>query len=499
MLPTPLLLLPAALAQDPPPAPKPVELSGAYSAWGLNQRNFFLGDPNQVLDDGDYIVQNLRIQARFNKENFGAVARFDAAQGWWGTDNSPDTEQVTTVAEDGTVTTAQTYNPYKLFRDKDTNYDVHFDIAYAWVKVPKLPVTVKVGRQLYWVGQGLVLDQDADGVQVEVKPVEPLALDLWWAKMSEGAGSYKAPTGLLMNDDEAYSDSDLLGGRARWLPREGVSAELYGLYYNDRSGDGTATYTPNGLGYFEARYRPNVSSALAIGAASSGKAEVLGGLSWSAEAAWLTGQDKVDNADYAGGLLDQNNGQLKGWVAYGLVDQTLPLALPLTLGAAVGAGSGDADKSSGAGNINKIMTMGFFQFTNVWEDSVMPDQEGISPQGLGSPLSRGYREFENTLAVQGRVGVQPHEKLKLLATYTWLHAVTPIQGWDSTGALTDDSSQKIGQEIDANLDWNVWKGFSYQVQWGIFLPEAGAGYLILGHADDLAPAWEVKQMVTAKF
>ena len=121
-----LLISPALWAAEPAAAPAPatkaIELSGAYTAWALNQRNFFLGDPAQPYDDGDYVVQNLRVLVKFNQEHFGVVTRFDAAQGWWGVDNSPDVEQTTTVAEDGTVTTASTYNPYKLFRDKDTNY-----------------------------------------------------------------------------------------------------------------------------------------------------------------------------------------------------------------------------------------------------------------------------------------------------------------------------------------------------------------------------------------
>lgn len=502
-----LLIAPSLWAAEPAAAPaaatapttKPIELSGAYSAWALTQRNFFLGDPNQALDDADYVVQNLRVQVKFNQERFGVVSRFDAAQGWWGVDNSPDVEQTTAVAEDGTVTTASTYNPYKLFEDKDTGYAVHFDIAYAWVEVPRLPVKVMVGRQLYWVGQGLVLDQDANGVQVVITPAKPVNIELWWAKLSEGAGSYKTPTGALMSDADANADADLFAGRVRLEPNDHTKAELYGLYYNDRSGDGTATFVPNGLGYNEARFRPNVSSALALGAAGSGTAPVLGGLSWAAEAAWLQGRDGVDNLDSAGGTLDINNGQLKGWVAYALADQTFGEGHPVSVGAAFGAGSGDADRAGGDGNLNKIMTMGQFNFTNVWEDSVMPDQEGISPQGLGSPLSRGYREFENTIAAQGRLGVKPHEKVKLLATYTFLRATTPIQGWDATGALTNAQSSSLGQEVDLNLDWNVWKGFSYQAQTGVFLPGDAAGLLILGHTDNLAPAWEIKQVVTAKF
>ena len=86
------------------------------------------------------------------------------------------------------------------------------------------------------------------------------------------------------------------------------------------------------------------------------------------------------------------------------------------MGATFGMGSGDDDVTGGQGNLNKIQTMGSFPLTNVWEDSVMPDVGGISPQGLGSPVSRGYREFENTTAVQGRVRLKPARPLELTAS-----------------------------------------------------------------------------------
>jgi hypothetical protein len=490
---------PARAEDAPDPAgEKIVELSGVYAIWALNQRNFMLGNPDVVLDDADYVVQMLRVNAKLGREKYGVVTRFDAAQGWWGTDNDPNVEETTSVDADGNVTSATTYNPYKLFRDKDTNYDVHFDHAYAFVELPGLsfPLRVQAGRQYMKAGHQLVLDQDLDGVKVMAAPAEGFSLELLWAKMSEGAGSVKAPTGLLLNDSEEWADANLFGGSASFK-LDPATVELFGLYYLD-SGSGAA-YLPTGLGYFNARFQPEVSQLTALGLSVDGTLDVAGGLKLELEGDYLFGADDIKNTDHAGGALDINDGTLSGFNAYARVTQKIDAAVPFDVGAAFGMGSGDDDPTGGPGNVNKIQTMGFFPFTNVWEDSVMPDVGGISPQGLGSPVSRGYREFENTTAVQAAVGVVPWKPLRLEASYTWLKATQPIFAYDATGTPGTASATDLGQEIDANLHLTVYKGFGYKALFGYFIPGEAAGYLINGVDTYLDPAWEVKQVVTAKF
>ncbi|MCB9743917.1 MAG: alginate export family protein [Alphaproteobacteria bacterium] len=501
------LLLSSALA-GPPPAPPaqeeasppPVDISGVYAIWGLNQHGFLLGR-DHPLDDADYVVQMLRVNAQMDRDHYGVVTRMDAAQGWWGADNQPDLGETASLDEDGAPSAGTAYNPYAMFMNKDTNYTVHFDLAYAWVEVPALPFPVRVqaGRQYYSVGHKLILDQDADGVQIIAQPTEAFGLDLMWAKLSEGQGSVQAPKGLLMSDDAPYADADLFGGRLRLAPSETFKAEVYGLHYRDNSGAGDAAYMPGGLGHLNARFAPEISVLTALGFSADSELPVAAGLSIAAEGSYLFGVDEIDNTDHAGGLIDVNDGTLRGWTGYLRLDQHLALGVPARLGATFGIGSGDEDVTSGAGNVTAVSTMGFFPLTNVWEDSVMPDVEGISPQGLGSPVSRGYREFRNTIAAQGRVGVTPVERLDLEASYTWLRATTPIQGFDAAGVPAGPSSNDIGQEVDVNLGLKVWKGFSYKALFGVFLPGDAAGLLINGGTDSLEPAWEVKQVVTATF
>ncbi len=469
-----------------------LSISGVYAIWVLNQRNFLLG-ADSTLNDADYVVQMLRMNTVFDRGHYGVAARFDAAQGWWGVDNDPNVEAI----EDADGTSTTTYNPYKLFRDKDTNYGVHFDHAYGWVELPGVPVRVQAGRQYMQVGHKLVLDQDLDGVNVTIAASDAVRLTLLGAKISEGDGSTKAPSGALMSDEERYADASLAGGRLL-LTLAPATVELFGLYYIDRSCL-DATYFPQGYGYLNARFRPNISSATALGLSVDGSAEVGAGLRWSLEGDYLMGTDAVANTDHAGGTLDINNGELSGWNALVTVDQALDAGAPMGIGMTFGMGSGDDDITSGPGNINKIQTMGLWSLTNVWEDSVMPDVGGIAPQGLGSPVSRGYRELENTTAVQGRLSVSPVAPLKIAATYTWLAATQPITGFDSTGTPTADSASDIGSEIDVNLSLRVYKGLTYTALFGYFIPGEGAAYLMNGATDSMDSAWEVKQVFLAKF
>jgi hypothetical protein len=493
------LLLSNANAQDAAAAeaPPPFEVHGVYAIWALNQHNFLLGK-DHPLNDADYVVQMLRVAPTFTKEHYGVVARMDLAQGWWGTDNDPNVGTTSSIDEDGVVTTDTVYNPYAMFRNKDTNYGVHVDHAYAWVDVPRVPVKVQAGRMWYGAGHKLVLDQDADGVQIVVDPEAPIAVSAYWAKMSEGLNSTKNPKGLLMNDEDEWNDADLFGGSFTYASAP-AKVELFGMYYWDRSGTGSEAYLPNGYGYLNSRYRPHITTATAIGLTIDGKLEVADGLNYAVEGDYLFGTDDVNNGDHGGGNVDINNGQLSGWNAYVKADQHFTAGIPMSVGVTFGMGSGDDDVTGGKGNINKIQTMGFFPLTNVWEDSVMPDVGGISPQGLGSPVSRGYRELENTTAVQGKLGLTPHEKVTFDASYTYLRATQAIHGFDELGVPTGQSSQDLGMEIDANLGINVYKGFGYKCLFGVFMPGDAAGYLINGTNANLDPAWEVKQVVTAKF
>ena len=490
----------ATLFTLPGDVPVTVDLSGVYALWVLNQHGFLLGQ-DVPLDDADYVVQMLRLKLNIGTPYFGAIARLDAGQGWWGADNSPDVQTGVTTAADGTVSSIASYNTYKLFGSKDTNYAVHFDHVYAYIKPPTpFPLSFTIGRQNFTLGHKLVLDEDYDGLQMAMQPLPFLGLNAFFAVISEGVGSYKAPKGLLMSDGDPYDDALLVGGSVD-VKLGPMTLGVFGAHYWDKTnGQEGSSHLPNGVGYLRSRFRPNLSVLTALGMTVDGTLPVLGGLAIEAEGDVLFGADKVANTDHAGAMLDINDGTVTGWNAYFKADQTLPVGpVVITPGLTFGVGSGDDDPTAGRGNINQISTMGFFPLTNVWEDSVMPDISGISPQGLGSPVSRGYREFENTIAIQGRVGFVPYKPLSLTVSYTFLQATRPVFGFDAAGAPSTESSRALGQEVDVNLAVKIMPGVTWKALFGAFIPGEGASLLITGASTNTETAWELKQVVTVGF
>ncbi len=497
------LAAPTAMAEEAKKEEVPVkwEASGLYQVWNLQQNNFLLGwkpdgENAHPLDDAAYTVQMLRVKGAVSKDHFGASARLDLAQGWWGVDNDPADGYTLTANGDGTYTLTRAYNDDAMFEDKETNYAVHVDNAYGWAEFG--PVEFRAGRQNYAYGNKLVLDEDLDSFQVIYKPMKGVAVEAFGAKLSEGIYSYTLPTGSLMGDNVDYSDANVYGLRGKYNS-EAVNAELFGLYYVDTISESWA-YLPNGLGYSRSRFTPQVTELTAIGLAGDGKLPTK--TKWRAEFDFLTGKDHVENADHAAGMIDINDGTLSGWNAYADITQPIPMGkAAMDVGAMFGMGSGDDDVTAGAGNVNKLSTQGFFFMTNVWEDSIMPDIAGITPQGLGSPASRGYRELENTTAIQGHLGVDPIPQFRLESSFTYLKATQAITGWDATGVpQLDQSSTDIGWELDANAIVKLRKGGVVLAErFGYFSPGEGASLLMTGTKDNVEAAWELRSEAQINF
>jgi hypothetical protein len=115
-------------------------------------------------------------------------------------------------------------------------------------------------------------------------------------------------------------------------------------------------------------------------------------------------------------------------------------------------------------------------------------------------VSRGYRELQNTTAVQGRVGVKPVKQLRLESSFTWLQATQPVHGFDATGAPTAATAQDLGWEVDVNAHVSLRDDAVFgKVLFGYFQPGDAAGLLIGGTTDNLEAAWEVKTVAGVKF
>lgn len=463
-------------------------VKGVYNAWGQSQHNFTFG---KTKYNDNYVVQMLRfhITAAVN-DNLRVVTRMDLAQGWWGVDNA-----LRSVERTGTA------GGSALFDFKDTNFLVHVDQAYAEFDIPGKPVTFRAGRMWYGLGNKLMVDNNYDGVQVDMKNVIGKQLTFSWAKVSEGVDGLSDESSVAP-DQRGFTDArDAHLFTLNMLNEAGnLKYNVYGMFYKDASTADNNAYIPDHLQFFKTRFSPQITQLIAVGLSGTYKKDKL---TADFEADYLIGKDDIANTIHgAKQMWDINNGDLAGYNLY--LNLKYAATDKVNVGGVFGMGSGDGDLTGGKGNVNKLRTSGFFYLTEVWEDSIMPDEEGITPQGLGAPNVRGYRELENTTALQANVEFKPLNKFSAFFSYTYLKATQPVHAWasDGQGDWTIDpntSSTALGQEIDFKFSYKIYKELDFTIRGGYFMPGDAAKYLINGTKQFGDNAWEVKSTLTLTF
>jgi len=475
-----------SFAQDAPKTE--FKFNGLYNVWGQMQNDFTMGK-TQYRDA--YYVQMLRLNFSFNYgDNIKAVTRFDLGQGWWGVDN----ETPTYAGASG------------MFDNKDTHYSLHVDHAYIWFNVPSISTAFNVGRFNWAAGNKMVLDNNYDGINAIIKVGEVDNIKIGAAKISEGVLSISDLPKVPPDSKGGYDARDANLFTAAYNTKFGTSnLELYGMYYYDGSIEDSTAYLIDGLYYNRPRFTPQVTSLGIFGAAGTTKMDKL---TLTYEANYLIGKDEIDNPSYAGRLntspskidplkYDINNGDISGYNIY--LKLNYAVAEAVTLGMVAGMGSGDDDPTSGKGNVNKLRTAGFFYITEVWEDSIMPDEEGITPQGLGAPNVRAYRELENTTALQLNSTLSITPAWKLFGSFTYLKATQPVFAWTAAGPDLTTSATDLGWEVDLKTDYKIYSNLTFTFRAGYFSPGTASKYLINGSDKwELAP-WELKTVITFAF
>ncbi len=282
--------------------------------------------------------------------------------------------------------------------------------------------------------------------------------------------------------------------------------DVFGLYYSDQSTKDKTSYVPDHLQFFKTRFSPQITSLTAFGVAGTYK---MNGLTVNGEFNYLTGKDdinknNVDSLGHNGVMWDINDGNLSGYNLY--LKGSYAASDKLKIGGIFGMGSGDDDLTKGAGNVNKLRTSGFFYITEIWEDSIMPDEEGITPQGLGAPNVRAYREIENTTIVQVNADYKLFPKFSTFLSFSYIMATQPIANFAKTGAPdpANGDATDIGSEIDFKFTYKMYDELALIFRGGYFMPGDAASYLI-GAWDGVNmktysdPAYELKGMVLYKF
>lgn len=454
--------------------------NGVYTAWGQFQNGFQLKEGYE----NHYFVQMFRLNLQFlYGKNLKAVTRFDLGQGWWGVDNVNKT--------------GPTNGGSGLFDNKDTHFLMHVDHAYLWFNLPNINTSFNVGRFNWSLGNKLVVDNNFDGIKASLK-LSKGSIDLGFAKLSEGASlnDYE-------KDNNSNLDANLLVATYKTKLSK-TSLEAYGVYYNDASTDDGNCYLLDGIDYNRPKFTPQVTSLAILGLAGKSK---VGKLALTYEANFLTGKDDIDNTTHEGVnnvngnpdafKYDINNGDLSGYNLYLKADYAVSDAV--SVGAVAGMGSGDDDPTDGDGNVNKLRTSGFFYLTEVWEDSIMPDEEGITPQGLGAPNVRAYRELENTTALQANISFKVTKCLKLFGSFTYLKATQPVYAIANGAVDLNTSATDLGMEVDFLANYKVMDKLNLIFRGGFFMPGTASQYLINGNDLYDESPWELKTVILFKF
>lgn len=499
-----LLFVPNAESQIKISDDASINLNGVFTAWFQYQNDFWFGR----ADYQDwYAVQMLRFRPVFNYgENVKVITRFDMGQGWWGVNNEPPSNPVNAPGRHQRPGSGS-----GLFDRKDSHYFFHVDQAYLWFNVPGINTAFTVGRSQWLAGNRLVIDNQYDGIKADVSMSNGSMLSFGWAFVASGTDGISTLANVAPDwrgATDARNAYLYLANYATTLKNFGnTSLNLYTLFYKDHSTNDLFAYIPNRLDYKRARFSPQISQLFTVGVSGNSK---FGSLSLEWEANYLTGKDDFNNPNYGPALdIDINDGTLRGYNAYVRAQYTVSDAV--SIGGLAGLGSGDSDGPwGGKGNVNKLRTAGFWYLTEVWEDSIMPDEEGITPQGLGAPNVRGYRELENTTAGQVNVTLRPVPRFSMFFSYTLLRATEPIYAWGTEilgdgsfgpnhGPNRNLSAQDIGWEVDFKFDYRLVNRVLLTARGGYFNPGTATGYLINGSDQWTDPAWELKGEVTFAF
>lgn len=452
-------------------------IAGLYETDSYLQKNFFLGARGGVNGQGErdgFWTQRLSLRPRFIlSDHLNINLSFDLAQGVWGANHLEGEAGETGRRHDF--------------------YDLRIDRAYLAWRHPGSRTRWYLGRQEYAFGNLLALDADLPGLQVHRDFGRRLRVGLGFAKESEaGLADLKTVVPGVVQPDSVIADerdADLWFADARLGAPDGrLRFSPFFLYYLDRNNGDGSTALPDG--YLPgARFQPQITRATVLGVALAAK---TGRLQADLEFDYLKGVDRVRNAD--SGLderHDVNNGDLQGMNLFGRLALT---GGRLDLSGTVVLASGDPDPFQFEGNINSLRNDGRWFLTEVWENGLALDRQGLAPQGLGNPFVRAYRGVENTTAVQGALAFRLRSNLKVGGSFTLLRATEALRPWtdlDQDGRISREEwgkeadgksgeSTELGSEIDGLLEWLPDPRVTLSLRGGIFSPGPAAGYLING-------------------
>ena len=150
--------------------------------------NYWDLDDNDTSDEMSWFEQRFRLGAKLNVvEGVTANLRFDFSEDYWGSDTWGGT--TTWPANDGV----------RRFGGNRNTGGNELQVDRAYIEVNKENYMFRVGQIYQGLGNGIVVDQNRTGLTVKAKL--PVAVEVMYAKLSEGQNGSK-------NDDGTEQDSD---------------------------------------------------------------------------------------------------------------------------------------------------------------------------------------------------------------------------------------------------------------------------------------------------
>lgn len=471
---------------DAPPGPRSrLTMTGLYETDTYSEKNFFLGARGGAAQKGEFDAfwtQRLNLRPRFIlSDDCNINLSVDLAQGIWGSDGQPLSGKG--AAESAEATPAG-------IPSRPAFLDLRLNRAYLALRHPGTRTRWYLGRQEFGLGNLLVLDCDAPGLQLYRDFGTTASIGLGFAKETESGslGDFRQVDGTQVTEGR---DADLYF--AEWRKGRtdaGLHLNPFFVWYVDRGNASGTTWLPDGqeLG---ARFRPHVTRAQVFGLA----ARYTGGrVGLEMEFDYLKGVDRIGNRDSGPNEAhDVNNGDLKGMNGYGrLTLRGSRLEIALT-----GArGAGDPDPFRDQGTLNALRTDGRWALTEIWGNGWTLAERGLAPTGLANPYVRGTRGLENTTLYQGALSYRLRPNLSIGASFSLIRATEILKGWSDVngdGSISMDEygidprgpkgeSTELGSEIDGRIDWRVHRTATVSLRGGIFSPGPAAGYLIHGTA-----------------
>ncbi|MBN1807745.1 MAG: alginate export family protein [Planctomycetes bacterium] len=390
-----------------------IRLSGSFSSrFEYDHNRTDLSDASQ--DTGDFLYTRLKLGISYDLNDnvtLAAVLRGSFIGGGFAGINAPGDP-----ASLNDIDTLDVYEAYVLFRD----------VNMFGRLGGHLPVSIQVGRQEFFYGDGFLLGNDSfrggisyDGVRF-IQESGRHRVDLLWAKLLEN--DFVSDSGVISPTSAGDDDADLVGLHLDMAPVSDTSVSVYALLLQSWGFSGAVPY-----GTFPE------ASLVTFG--SRFQSSYMRKLSYSMEFAAQLGS--IDDRDI------QDSFALVGKVRYdGLGNPFRPY---VSFNAVYAAGDKDPFDSE--------------------ENSFSPLAQ--DPHTLLGGLDMFFTS--NLKAAGGELGFSPLSDLTLKAAYYRYYAnelSDLVGGWLAGGG----SGNYVGQEWSLGLGWKIDRWSTLDLSYGEFLP-----------------------------